>query len=105
MTTIINLLLISVIVSLIWNTGFWLELDAIINKRFKLYHLPNKPFMCTTCQCWWLCLLALLIMGDLSLLTIVYALIAAHLTKIFVPLFKTLENFGLLIIEKMNSIL
>lgn len=95
---IVTLLLINLIISLVYNAGFWDSMDYYINKKFPLHHLPHL-LQCTLCQCFWLSLLAVIIMGKFNLLSIVLCLLNGHLTKITIPLLKVFEEWGMKIIS------
>lgn len=100
-TTIFNLFLIAIIMTLIYDSGFFISVDEWINKKFKFYHLPH-PFFCSLCGTWWMCLLYIIIAGQFSLLNIAFCLIAAYSTHILTPLFKTIENLLLKLIDIFN---
>lgn len=97
-TTIVILLLINAIVSMVYNAGFWDSVDYYINRKFPLHHLPHI-LQCTLCQCFWLSLLAVIIIGQFNLYTIALSLLNGHLTKIMIPLLKVLEEWGMKIIS------
>ena len=92
------LLMINLIVSMVYNSGFWDSMDYYANKKFPLHHLPYI-MQCTLCQCFWLSLLAVIITGQFNLLTIALSLLNGHLTKIMIPLLKVAEEWGLKIIS------
>ena len=100
-TIIINLLLINVIMSLIHLSGFIENMDNWVESKFKFHHLPY-PVRCCLCGTWWLSLLFIIVTGNLSLLNIALCLVNAHLTKITIPLFTTIENMIMKIIELVN---
>lgn len=97
MTWILNLIWINLIVVLVYKSGFWDSLDAYVNKRFPLRHLP-QVLTCTLCSCWWLSLFYIIISGHFSLLGIVYCLANGHLTNITLPLITVIEQWILKII-------
>lgn len=98
---IINLLLINLIVTLIFLSGFVDSIDEAINKRWKFYHLP-KPFSCCLCSTFWASLIWVIVAGQVSLLSIALCLVNAHLTEITTPLIILIKNALLKIIEIMN---
>lgn len=96
-----EMLLIMVIVTMIFESGWWDSLDSYVNSKFKFYHLPHV-FMCSFCQTWWLCLLYLLITGGLSLYSIALALVVANLSEFTMGLLKTLKNGLLSLLDLIN---
>lgn len=98
---IINLLIINLIVTLVFLSGFVDSIDEAINKRWKFYHL-GPPFNCALCMTFWTSIVYILIAGKLSLLSIALCLINAHLTEITTPLIILIKNALLKIIEIMN---
>lgn len=101
---IIDLIIINVIVALIFNSGFWDNLDGYINERFKFHHLPHL-FMCALCQCWWLSLLYVIVTGNLSLLSIMLCIVSASLTDFTLAVFGMLQNVLFKIVEIVNKLL
>lgn len=101
---ILNLLYICLIVALVFESGFWDALDGYIGEWFGLgYHLPHI-FMCALCQCFWLSLLYVILSGNISLFNVVLCLINAHMVNVMIPLFKTVQNIIMKIIELINKI-
>lgn len=101
-TTLINLLLINLIMTLIHESGFIENVDDWINSKFKFHHLPY-PVRCLLCGTWWASLLYIIIAGPFNLLTIALCLINAHATKITQPLCRLIENIMLKMIELLNK--
>lgn len=95
---LIELLLIASIVMMIFESGWWDEMDEMINKHFKFCHLP-KIFVCQFCQCFWISLIWLLFTAELSLYLPFLALITANVSEILLPVFKLLKQGILKIIE------
>lgn len=83
----LDLFYISLIVALIFESGFWESMDGYINERFKFRHLPHI-LMCQFCQTWWLCLFYIIITFQLSLQNIVICLLFANLGELLRPLIK-----------------
>lgn len=102
LTTILNLLLINVIMTLIHESGFIETIDGMISEKWKFHHLPY-PVRCLLCGTWWTSLLYVIIAGPFNLLTIALCLLNAHLTKITQPLYRLLENLLLKVIELLNK--
>lgn len=98
---ILDLLLIACIMTLIYMSGFFEVMDEWINKKYRFYHLPY-PFHCCLCGTWWMSLLYIIITGQISLLAIFLCLVGAFSTTVLRPLFKTIENFFLKLIECVN---
>lgn len=99
----IGLLYISLIVALVYHSGFWDSLDGYIGERFgSFYHLPHI-FRCMLCQCFWLSLLYVVVIGRLSLGSIVLCLINAHTVNILIPLLRMAYNVIMKAIEIMND--
>lgn len=101
---IIDLLLICLFVTLIYRSGFWDNLDDYISRKVQFYHLPYI-LTCSLCQTWWLSLLYIIVTGNLSILTLVLCIINAHLSKVMIPLTKTIENILMKIIELINRLI
>ena len=89
---IINYLLINLIVTLVFLSGFWTSVDEAVYNRFKPYHLPHI-FSCTLCQCFWLSILYTVIAGVPFLLGVVLSLINGHLTEITTPAITLIKNW------------
>ena len=100
---IVNLLLINLIVALVFESGFWDNLDYFINKKFKFYHIPYI-LTCGLCQTFWLSLLYIIITGNLSILTIALCLVNANFNKIMIAFYKFIENVFFKIIELLNKL-
>ena len=75
---IIDLLLITVAVSLVFLSGFPDEMDRMVNKRFPLYHIPQKPFRCCLCMSFWTMILYLIVTQQFTLISISCALGLAY---------------------------
>lgn len=101
-TTISQLLLINLIMTLIHASGFIVNVDEWISGKWKFYHLPY-PVRCLLCGTFWLSLLYIMIVGPFNLLTISFCLINAHLTNITMPLYRLIENIILQVIGKINE--
>lgn len=100
---IFKLLLINLFVCLVHEAGFFETIDTMINERYKFYHLPYI-FMCGLCQTFWLSLLyVMIVMGQLSVLSVTLCLVNAHMTKIITPLYRFIENLVLKVIELLNK--
>lgn len=102
MTTILNLLLINVIMTLIHESGFIENIDEWISNKYKFHHLPY-PVRCLLCGTWWTSLLYVIIAGPFNLLTIALCLLNAHLTTVVQPLCRFVENLVLKVIELLNK--
>ena len=101
MNLYLTMILIAALVTLVFESGFWDNLDRWVNNKWKFYHLPHL-LLCDLCQTWWLCLLYIIFSGNLSLLNIVIALAVAHLPQIFSPLFNIVKGYILKLIELMG---
>ena len=75
---ILQLLIITIIVSVIFLTGFPFEIDDIISKKWRFHHLPAKPFLCNTCAVFWSNIAYLLVSSQLSLISVLIALLLAY---------------------------
>lgn len=87
----LNLLLIATIVMMIFESGWWDEIDDMVSRKFKFHHLP-KIFVCQFCQCFWLSLIYLMIAGKGLILGVFLALITANLSEILLPMFKLIKG-------------
>ena len=101
---LVNLIYISLIVALVFESGFWNSMDAYVNEKFKLHHLPHL-LMCGLCQCWWLSLLYVITSGHLSLLALTLCLVNAHLVEIERAAIAFVKNLLYKVIEEVNKIL
>lgn len=99
---IVELLLISAVVMMIFESGWWDNMDEFVNKKFKFHHLP-KIFVCQFCQTFWLSLLWLFFMYEISVLSVFLALLNANVGEILLPLFKLLKGALNKVIEWMIS--
>lgn len=95
---LIELLLIASIVMMIFESGWWDELDERVSSRWKFHHLP-KIFVCQFCQCFWLSLIWLLFTLGFSLYAPFLALITANVSELLLPIFKLLKQSILKVIE------
>ena len=75
---ILQLLIITIIVSVIFLTGFPFEIDDIISKKWRFHHLPEKPFLCLTCASFWTMIGYLIVAHQLSLISVLIALLLAY---------------------------
>ena len=87
----IELLMISAAVMMIFESGFWNEMDELINKHFKFSHLP-KIFRCQFCQTFWLSLFYLLIIKESLISSLFIALINANIGELMLPIFKLIKE-------------
>lgn len=99
---IVELLLISAVVMMIFESGWWDNMDEFVNRKFKFHHLP-KIFVCQFCQTFWLSLLWLFITYEISVLSVFLALLNANVGEILLPLFKLLKGALNKVIEWMIS--
>lgn len=100
----IDLIIMSLIVALVFESGFWDSLDEYINKRFKFYHLPHL-LMCQLCQTWWLTLLYILVTGNFSLFNICVCLFIAYMGDIWRPILNLIKGYLLKLIEWMGRVI
>lgn len=101
-TTLTNLLLINVIMTLIHESGFIENIDDWISNKYKFYHLPY-PIRCLLCTVTWVSIFYVIITGQFSLMTLVLCLLNAHLTQITQPLFRLIMNALLKVLELLNK--
>lgn len=103
-TTLTNLLLINIIMTLIHESGFIENVDDWISDKYKFHHLPY-PVRCLLCSVNWLSIFYVLITGNLSLFTLFLCLLNAHLTEVVRPLFRFVMNVLLKIVELLNKLI
>lgn len=99
---IVELLLIAAVVMMIFESGWWDNMDELVNRKFKFHHLP-KIFVCQFCQTFWLSLLWLFFTYEFSVLSVFLALLNANVGEIMLPLFKLLKGTLNKVIEWMIS--
>ena len=87
----IELLMISAAVMMIFESGFWNEMDELVNKHFKFSHLP-KIFRCQFCQTFWLSLFYLLLIKETLISSLFIALINANIGELMLPIFKLIKE-------------
>lgn len=88
---IVELLMIAAVVMMIFESGWWDNMDELVSRRFRFHHLP-KIFVCQFCQTFWLSLLWLLFTYEISVFSVFLALINANVGEIMLPLFKLLKQ-------------
>lgn len=92
MRTLIALLIINLILVLIHESGFIVNLDEWVNKKWKFHHLPY-PVRCLLCGTFWISLLYIIITpGAFTLLNILLCLLNAHLTEITQGIWRTFKT-------------
>ena len=74
--------MLTVIVSVVFLSGFPDELDRMVNKRFPFYHIPEKPFRCCLCCCFWTMVIYLIVSQQFTIFGLMLALILAYLSDI-----------------------
>lgn len=99
---IVELLLIAAVVMMIFESGWWDNMDELVNRKFRFHHLP-KIFVCQFCQTFWLSLLWLSFTYEFSVLSVFLALLNANIGEIMLPLFKLLKGTLNKVIEWMIS--
>lgn len=99
---IVELLLIAAVVMMIFESGWWDNMDELVNRKFRFHHLP-KIFVCQFCQTFWLSLLWLFFTYEFSVLSVFLALLNANIGEIMLPLFKLLKGTLNKVIEWMIS--
>lgn len=99
-----DLLMISLFVTLVWNTDFFPTVDKWVSKKVRFHHLP-KPFLCSLCGCWWLSLLYIVITGNITIPAILLCIINAYLTNIWIAVWGMTENIVFKIIEIINRLI
>ena len=95
---ILQLLLINVIITLIFLSGFIDSIDEAISKRWKFHHLP-KPFSCCLCSTFWASLIWVICTHQLTLVSLAICLTSAYLTEVTTPLITAIKNWMLKIIS------
>lgn len=88
---IVELLMISAVVMMIFESGWWDNMDELVSRRFRFHHLP-KIFVCQFCQTFWLSLLWLFFTYEISVFSVFLALVNANVGEIMLPLFKLLKQ-------------
>ena len=92
---IIDLLLLVTIVCLVFLSGFPDEMDRIVNKRFPLRHIPQKPFRCCLCMSFWTQVIYLIVTQQFTILSLAIALFLAYGNEVIqngIVLLKVLLN-------------
>lgn len=97
---IIDVLLIALIMASIHQSGFIENMDNMVGRKFPLHHLPY-PIRCLTCGTWWISFLYLLITSQISLFSILTALVVANMSDVFLALLTGFKNMLYDIIENL----
>lgn len=100
----INLLIISIIIALGYNSGFFDNVDEWINKKWKFFHLPYV-IKCPFCATHWFCLLYIIIIGEFTFFNWLYILLLCNLGELIPPILATIKNGLLKIIELINRLI
>lgn len=95
---IIELLLINLILTLIFYSGFVDEVDGMISRKWRFHHLP-KPFSCLLCSTFWASLIWVAVTHQFSLISLALCLANAALTDITLPLVTLIREWALKIIS------
>lgn len=101
-----NLLLICIIVNLIFISGFIESFKWLIGRivGIKDYHSINlKPFTCSLCLSFWVQIIYLIYVHQLSLITICFAIVFANMTDVFDELFYTIKELILRFVKMFQS--
>ena len=101
---IINLLIITTIICFIVDlSGFIQEMEGILSKwlKFKV-HIP-KPFSCSLCMVWWVCLAFLLMSAKLTLPLVAFSALLSFLSIPMGQILVMLREVILHIINKLMS--
>lgn len=92
--------MIALIVALVFDSGWWSNMDDWVNGKFPPYHLPHI-MRCGWCQAWWLSLLWMLICGDASLIGVVMCLMSGWSVELWRAILGVLKANLLYIIDKL----
>ncbi len=93
-----DLIIIALILTGIFYSGFPYEFEELVSKRLKFgkFKLP-KPFSCPLCMTWWTTLLYIIVTGNLSLFNILVCLLLALSTgwidSLYRLIFSVIETF------------
>lgn len=98
----LNILYITIIVTLINDTGFWEVVDNQINKKFRFHHLPHI-FHCSLCGSWWLSVIYMIISHNISIFNIMICLMVSYLSEIISPFWRLILEFLKKIIDIINK--
>lgn len=101
-TYICNLLLISTIITLIHNSGFFINLDNWIESKYKFHHLPHI-FKCDNCQVFWFSVIYTLIFGKITLISVCFCILNYYTPNLILPIFNLIINLFNKIIEQINK--
>lgn len=88
--------------------GFWWEIKKVLASFIKVKpeNIKDiKPFSCSTCLGWWTSLLYLLITGNMSLITLFYALVISSLAPLMLDAYNLVFDYIQFIIEKLTNII
>ena len=106
--TYLNLFLISLIWVIILDlSGFMDEFKTLIAKfiHIPVKNIQIKPFECSLCMTWWSGLIYLLIIHEVSFLTISAALFFAFLTTTTKDALYLIQDFLNWVIRKFSKLL
>lgn len=105
-----ELILITLICCFFVNSGAAVTLKIVVwriwrkgepyQERFTL-----KPFDCELCLSWWSCIGYLLVMGELTLITIAMSAMCAWCTPIVVDVMRLVNGFPNWVISKLDDMM
>lgn len=106
--TYLNIILIACIcVFCIDISGFFTFLKQFIHKKYikvgKWTDISLKPFDCSLCSTWWASLVYLIVVNQVSFLTIAFALMMACITPQINDLFYLIQDTISTIIIKISN--
>ncbi len=70
--------------------------------KMKYYDLELKPFLCSTCESWWICLGYVLIV-DPSILNVGYAALMSFIAPISSEIILTIKDLILNLLQRINK--
>lgn len=106
MKTIIDLILVALvtiyIVDLSGFTDTWLKVLSHYKGR-KIQEL--KPFSCSLCMVWWVCLIFLLVTGNLTLPMVAFTALLSFLSVPLGQMMHLIRETILMVINKLQDLL
>ena len=95
------LLITAIVVYIVDLSGFTQSWKQAISAKFGGKCRIGKPFDCSLCMTWWVCLIYPICTGDISLGTIAFAALLSHLSNPIGELMIFIREWMIQIIDRL----